>query len=81
MGYTQKTENHLFSKSKMDTLALKLVVESEMHPAKDPWFQLPADSKYFRDVPKMISAEDKQNFPVKSKEAGLIENKTVLLCL
>lgn len=75
MGYTQKTENHLFSKSKMDTLALKLIVESEMHPAKDPWFQLPADSKYFRDVPKMISAEDKQNLPVKSKEAGLIENR------
>lgn len=59
MGYTQKTENHLFSKSKMDTLALKLIVESEMHPTKDTRFQLPADSKYFRDVPKMISTEDK----------------------
>lgn len=41
------------------TLALKLIVESEMDPAKDPRFQLPADSKYFRDVPKMISTEDK----------------------
>lgn len=51
MGYTQKTENHLFSKSKMDTLALKLIVESEMHPTKDTRFQLPANSKYFRDVP------------------------------
>lgn len=59
MGYTQKTENHLFSKSKMDTLAPKLIVESEMHPTKDTRFQLPADSKYFRDVPKMISTEDK----------------------
>lgn len=60
MGYTQKTENHLFSKSKMDMLALKLIVESEMHPTKNPGFQLPANcSKYFRAVPKMIFTEDK----------------------
>lgn len=75
MGYTQKTENHLFSKSKMDMLALKLTVESEMHPTKDTRFQLPADSKYFRDVPKMISTEDKQNLLVNSKESGLIGNR------
>jgi len=60
MGYTQKTENHLFSKSKMDMLALKLIVESEMHPTKNPRFQLPANySKYFRDIRKMIFTEDK----------------------
>lgn len=75
MGYTQKTENHLFSKSEMDTLVLKLTVESEMHPTKDTRFQLPADSKYFRDVPKMISTEDTQNLLVKSEESGLIGNR------
>lgn len=77
MGYTQKTENHLFSKSKMDMLALKLIVESEMHPTKNPRFQLPANySKYFRYVPKMIFIEDKWYLLVKSKEAaGLIGNR------
>lgn len=77
MGYTQKTENHLFSKSKMDMLALKLIVESEMHPTKNPRLQLPANySKYFRDVPKMVFTEDKQYLLAKSKEeAGLIRNR------
>lgn len=40
MGYTQNTENHSFSNSKMDMLALKLTVEHEMHPPKNPGFQL-----------------------------------------
>lgn len=61
----------------MDMLALKLIVESEMHPTKNPRFQLPANySKYFRDVPKMIFTEDKWYLLVKSKEAaGLIGNR------
>jgi len=60
MGYTQNTENRLFSKSEMDTLALKLIVESEIYPKKSPRIQLPANyRKYFRDVPKMIFTENK----------------------
>lgn len=36
MGYTQNTENHLFSKSEMDTLALELTVESKMYLKRLP---------------------------------------------
>lgn len=59
MGYTQNTENHSFSKSKMEMLALKLIVECEMHPPQKSWISANY-SKYFKNVPKMNFSDDTQ---------------------